>query len=197
MLRKHFALFVAAAVLSLAAAGISQSSCPVADATRTYLEEIVPKLVRDTAWVTSNVHFQDRGFALSLFGTDKAMLGAMTLALKCRRPEEFVPTYETFDRGTTSLLQLACEARRNEVINLAVSSTSQHLLSAFHFLRYDATQYSGKVEYRPYPRVDWHTIKFANGKGNFFVSADVSQRLIFTPTGGTPVDLTHVGSLSG
>ncbi len=207
MIKRHFAVFqllsphrrlpffVTAAVLSLAAEGISEAACPVADASRPYIEEIVSKLVFDAAFVTANVHVQDRGFALSLFGVDQAVVGQLLLAHECTKPEVFQPFYEHFDRGRTSRLQLECEARGVEVIKLAVASTTQETLSAFHFLHYDATRYPGEVVYRPYPSVDWRTIKFADG--NFSVSAAVFRRLIFTPSGGTPVDLTHFGSLSG
>lgn len=207
MIRDSFAVFplspllrklpfmMIAAVLSLAAARISQAACPVPNTTKPYIEEIVSDLVLDATFVTANVHAQDRGFALSLFGVDKARLGQLLLAQECTQPQTFDPFYEEFGRRMTSFLQLVCEARGTDVIKVAIASTTEQRLSAFHFLRYNATRYPGRVDYNPYPSVDWRTIKSAGG--NFFVSAAVFRGLTFTPTGGAPIDLTHVGTLSG
>ncbi len=187
--------FLAAALIWSPVAANSQAACPVAEGTRPYIKEIVSKLIFDTAFVTGNVHAQDRGFALSLFGVDQGLLGQLLLAQECTTPEAFKPTFERFAGGTTSRSQVVCEARGIDVIKLAVASTNTEMLSAFRSLSYDATRYSGKVLYRPYVSIDWRTIALADG--NFSVSAGLFRRLIFHPTVGAPVDLTHFGSLSG
>lgn len=196
MLRLFFGGFAIGLGLSTA-----QAQCPVPIAARPYVEEVVVKLIFDTTFVTTNVHYRDRGFALSLFGIDNGYLGQLFLAQECTMATAYKPTYDTGSSGNdkwTSRLQVVCETRSVEALKLAVASSPGKPLknlNAFQLLSYSAIRFPGTVTYEPFPNVSWRTIKLS--EGNFVVNANVSHRLIFQPAAGAPVNLTHAATLSG
>lgn len=192
MKRRQSSRHIALSFAVLLTASIARGDCPVPQDRQVYITEIVSKLTLDVSFVGSNTHDRDRGFALSLFGVDQAPLGQLVLVQDCKEYQEFQPYLER-DGVMVRRLQVVCEAAGIDVLRVAVASGTRGKSSVFRRLAYDATRYSGTVLYDPFASADWRTV---SEKGDFITGTTVSRRLIFTPTGGSAVDLTHLGTLS-
>ena len=193
MLRRlslHLAIPLAVLLLS---ASVARSDCLVPQDRQGYITEIVSKLTFDVSFVGTNIHNRDRGFALSLFGVDQGPLGQLLLVQDCKAYQEFQPDFERAG-AIVRRLQVVCEAAGIDILRVAIASGVRTKSSAFRRLAYDATRYSGTVIYDPFVSADWRTV--SSVPGDFATGTAVSRRLIFTPTGGSAVDLTHLGALS-
>ena len=169
-------------------------SCPLAPLERQLVEEIVGEVFTDAVWVASNGHGVDRGFALSLVGTDSAHLGAVTRIGACEEAETFVPFCER--DGELPLVRcsrLACEAAGVDTVEVSISGGKPKYKKRTA-LEYAAATFSGSVVYDPFPSVVWRTVEVE--PGTYSVSASLFRRPVVTPVGGAPVDLTHAGAVS-
>ena len=173
----------------------ASAECPIAADRKPYVQEIVSKLVFDLTFVTGNVHFRDRGFALSLFGVDEGSLGQLLLAQECTKRHVFRPTYERREDGKIQRSRVICEASGIDVIQIAIASGRRLNPSAFKLLQYSATRFQGVVLYDPFPSANWRSVKRADG--DFSISAEIFRHLSFTPTSGALIDLTHSALLTG
>ena len=183
------------AALGFAGASPVKAECPIPAATQPYVAEIVTKLIFDTSFIAANVHDRDRAFALSLFGVGEGRLGQLLLAKQCTPPKAFRPTYDKSEDGKTiTRSQVVCDGAGVDVVKIAIASGRRAAAAAFRLLRYDATRFSGKVRYEPYPAAAWRSVPQLAGA--FTINSEVFRRVSFTPTDGEPIDLTHVGSLS-
>ncbi|MBA2434402.1 MAG: hypothetical protein H0V54_04830 [Chthoniobacterales bacterium] len=183
-------LLLTSILLVVASLNTASGQCPIAPERKPFVEEIVGKLVFDLVFVADNVHGSERGFALTLFGVDSGTLGQVLLAFPCTARTLYEPTIERRDDGSYQRSQLSCEAAGVGVIRLDITSDKSS-----HMLTYPATRYQGTVLFDPNPRADWRTVEHADG--SFSINAGIARHLIFTPTAGEAVDLTHSASLTG
>lgn len=166
------------------------AQCPIAPDRKPFVEEIVGKLVFDLTFVTDTVHGNERGFALSLFGVDGGTLSQLVLAQDCTERTVFVPTIERREDGSFQRTQLFCDAASIDRIRIDIASRRSG-----HMLTYPATRFQGTVLFDPNPRADWRTVAHADGTSS--ISANIFRHLIFTPTSGLEIDLTHSALLTG
>jgi hypothetical protein len=190
--RRQETLLFAALCFCIAAS--TNAECPVPVDRQGYVTEIVQKLTFDLAFVGINVHDLDRGFALSLFGTDTGSLGQLLLIDECTQREVFDSYVESVRQPLmTRRLQLICEGPGVDVIRVeAASGHGQN--GDFSKLTYRPTRFPGAVAYEPFPTADWRTVK--TGTDGFTVGAAIYRRLTFDPIRTDRVDLTHIGALS-
>jgi hypothetical protein len=169
-------------------------SCPLAPLHRQLVEEIVAEVFNDAVWVAANEHDVDRGFALSLVGTDSAYLGAVTRIGACEKARTFVPFCERDgDLPLVRCSRLACEAAGVDTVEVSISG-GKPKYNKRTTLEYAATTLSAVVVYDPFPSVVWRTVEVE--PGTYSVSANLFRRPVVTPAGGAPVDLTHAGAVS-
>jgi len=169
-------------------------SCPLSALERQLVEEVVKELTLDAIWVAGNEHGLDRGFALSLVGIDRGYLGAVTRIGPCERARTFIPSCERdFELPIVRCSRLSCEAAGVDTVEVSVSGGKSKYKKR-ETLQYDTTAIPGTVVYDPYPTVVWRTVEVE--PGTYSVSASIFRRPVFTPTGGSAVDLTHAGSVS-
>jgi hypothetical protein len=168
--------------------------CSLSALERQLVAEIVTELFYDTVWVAENAHGVERGFALSLVGVDAGHIGSVTRIGSCDGAETFVPFCERdFELPIARCSRLACEAPGVDTIEVSLSGGKPKYKKRMT-LQYDATTFAGTVVYDPYPTVVWRTVEVE--PGTYAVSASLFRRPVVTPTGGTPVDLTHSGSVA-
>ena len=89
--------------------------------------------------------------------------------------------------------RLACEAAGVDTVEASISG-GKPKYNKRTTLQYEATTFAGTVVYDPYPTVVWRTVEVE--PETYSVSASIFRRPIVTPSGGTPVDLTHSGSVA-
>jgi hypothetical protein len=169
-------------------------SCPLSALERQLVEEIVTETVNDAIWVAGSTHGAERGFAISLVGVDTGHIGSFTRIGPCSRAETFVPFCDRdFELPIVRCLLLDCEAAGVDTVEASISGGKPKYKKRTT-LEYDATAFAGTVVYDPFPEALWRTVEVAPGTSS--VSANLFRRPVVTPTGGTPLDLTHSGSVS-
>jgi hypothetical protein len=168
--------------------------CSLTALERQLVAEVVTELFYDTVWVADSAGGLDRGFGLSLVGIDTGHIGHVTRIGGCGRAETFVPFCERdFELPIVRCSRLACEAAGVDTVEVSISGGKPKYKKR-ETLAYDATTFAGAVVYDPYPTVVWRTV--AVEPDTYGVSASVFRRPVVTPTGGTPIDLTHSGSVA-
>jgi hypothetical protein len=168
--------------------------CALGELERQLVTEIVTELFLDTVWIAESTHGAERGFALSLVGVDAGNIGSATRIGGCDGAETFVPFCERdFELPIARCLRLACEAAGIDTVEVSLSGGKPKYKKRM-MLQYDATTFVGTVVYDPYPTVVWRTVEVE--PGTYAISASLFRRPVATPTGGTPVDLTHSGSIA-
>lgn len=173
---------------------VQAPECQLTALERQLVEEVVTELFNDTIWVAQSTGGVDRGFALSLVGVDVGNIGHVTRLGACGRAETFVPFCERdVELPIVRCSRLACEAAGVDTVEVSLSGGKPKYKKR-ETLQYDATTFAGAVVYDPYPTVVWRTV--AVEPDTYGVSASVFRRPVVTPTGGTPIDLTHSGSVA-
>jgi hypothetical protein len=112
----------------------------------------------------------------------------------CDEAETFVPFRERdVELPTARCLRLAGEAPGVDTIKASLSGGKPKYRKRMT-LEYDATTFAGTVVCDPYPTVVWRTVEVEPGTHG--ISASLFRLPVATPTGGTPIDLTHSGSIA-
>lgn len=168
--------------------------CPLSPEARVLVEEVVKKLALDSVWVATNAHGLERGYALSLVGIEGGSIGTVFRIGECEKPKTFDPFCERDpETGFVRCSRLGCEAAGVDTIDVSVS-LGRPKLAKREPLRYATTTVPGEAVYEPFPTVVWRTVKTPDDR--LGISAGIFRRVMVTPTGGTPIDLTHQGSVS-
>lgn len=174
--------------------GAQGPECSLGALERQLVQEIVTELFSDAVWVAESTHGVERGFALSLVGADAGNIGHVTRIGTRDGAETFVPFCERdFELPIIRCSRLACEATGVDTIEVSVSGGKPKYKKRTT-LEYAASTFAGTVVYDPYPTAIWRAVEHA--PDTYSVSASLFRRPVATPTGGSPVDLTHSGSVT-
>ncbi len=176
--------------------------CPISATARALVGQILEKLLRDTAYVTSMSNMSEAAHALTLIGVDEGVLATAFLVMPCTMqlqydpycsdtdapPDESQPFWNTRNRCS----RLGCEGAG--IVTSTVYFTERPHTEADdrHAFTYEATSPAGTATYDPNPLVRWVADTVAMSP-SIVVTAAIDQRLTFEPEGEGALALAHEG----